>query len=154
MLKEGGVSGPLDGTVSSLPLVGAVVRPGAQKAKNAVDSVNAKNLREILGGQFAQLEGQQLLQRGYNPNFDEKVNFELVQDLRKRLEAAAMAKDDINTYLEAGNRTLKNYKMPEAPAIGSSKQDKTIKKKQYSPSRNQTKIIYSDGSEEIVDGQK
>lgn len=31
---------------------------------------------------------------------------------------------------------------------------KTITKKQYSPSRNQTKIIYSDGSEEIVSGKK
>lgn len=31
---------------------------------------------------------------------------------------------------------------------------KTVVKKQFSPSRNQTKLIYSDGSEEIVDGRK
>lgn len=31
---------------------------------------------------------------------------------------------------------------------------KSIAKKQYSPSANKTKIIYNDGSEEIVDGQK
>jgi hypothetical protein len=31
---------------------------------------------------------------------------------------------------------------------------KTIAKKQYSPSRNQTKVIYSDGTEEIVDGKQ
>jgi hypothetical protein len=32
--------------------------------------------------------------------------------------------------------------------------NKTIVGKQYSPSRNQTKIIYSDGSEDIVNGQQ
>ena len=31
---------------------------------------------------------------------------------------------------------------------------KQIAKKQYSPSRNQTKLIYTDGSEEVVDGKK
>lgn len=31
---------------------------------------------------------------------------------------------------------------------------KQVLKKQYSPSRNQTKIIYKDGSEEIIDGQR
>ena len=33
-------------------------------------------------------------------------------------------------------------------------QGKQIVRKQYSPSRNQTKVIYSDGSEEIVEGRK
>lgn len=33
-------------------------------------------------------------------------------------------------------------------------QQKTVTKKQYSPSANKTKFIYSDGSEEIVEGQK
>ena len=32
--------------------------------------------------------------------------------------------------------------------------EKTVAKKQYSPSRNKTKIIYSDGSEEIIDGRQ
>jgi hypothetical protein len=39
----------------------------------------------------------------------------------------------------------------------SKKQDsvqKSIVKKQYSPSRNQTRVIYSDGSQEVLDGQQ
>lgn len=35
-----------------------------------------------------------------------------------------------------------------------SKQEKRMVKKQYSPSQNKTKLIYNDGSEEIVDGQR
>ena len=31
---------------------------------------------------------------------------------------------------------------------------KSVSTKQYSPSRNQTKIVYSDGSEEVVDGKR
>lgn len=41
----------------------------------------------------------------------------------------------------------------EAPVDNNSKQ-KTVVKKQYSPSRDQTKLIFSDGSEEIVDGKQ
>lgn len=37
---------------------------------------------------------------------------------------------------------------------GSIQSGKTVAKKQYSKSRNQTKLIYSDGSEEIVDGRQ
>lgn len=36
----------------------------------------------------------------------------------------------------------------------SSPQQKTIVKKQYSPSRNQTRVLYSDGSQEVLDGQQ
>lgn len=39
------------------------------------------------------------------------------------------------------------------PEVSEAKQ-KTISKKLYSPSRNQTKIVYSDGSEEVVDGKQ
>lgn len=36
----------------------------------------------------------------------------------------------------------------------SQENSKQVVKKQYSPSRNQTKIIYSDGSEEVLDGKQ
>lgn len=39
-------------------------------------------------------------------------------------------------------------------ATASSSNQKTVVKKQYSPSRNQTKFVYSDGSQEIKDGQQ
>lgn len=46
------------------------------------------------------------------------------------------------------------YKKPSVSSQGSSQRQKSILKKQYSPSRNQTKLIYSDGTEEVVDGRQ
>lgn len=44
---------------------------------------------------------------------------------------------------------------PQAPKQGiSAPAPRTPAKKMYSPSRNQTKIVYSDGTEEVVDGQQ
>jgi hypothetical protein len=68
----------------------------------------------------------------------------LMKELKLRKEAAQRAKQRIDEALskfdEEGN-----------PVSGGSK---TIVKKQYSPSRNKTRIIYSDGTEEMRDGEQ
>jgi hypothetical protein len=53
--------------------------------------------------------------------------------------------------------TLKGFKKqgkdPSRFEKQQAKENKTVSKKMYSPSRDKTKIIYSDGSEEIIDGK-
>lgn len=49
---------------------------------------------------------------------------------------------------------LRETPTDKTPTQTSSPQQKTIVKKQYSPSRNQTRVLYSDGSQEVLDGQQ
>ena len=59
----------------------------------------------------------------------------------------AKAKQQAVDYFEK-NGTLRGFQS------GSSLGDKKPVRKQYSPSRNQTKITYSDGSTEVVEGRQ
>lgn len=65
---------------------------------------------------------------------------------RKKLETLAKR---VNANLSRdAESVIIDYKSKSAP------QSKTITKRQYSPSRDKTRIIYSDGSEEILDGKQ
>jgi len=48
---------------------------------------------------------------------------------------------------------VRGIEQPASPAKDNNS-DKQVVKKQYSASRNQTKLVYSDGSEEVVDGKQ
>lgn len=52
----------------------------------------------------------------------------------------------LDNYKKSGKNT-KEFESSEAPK-------KTVAKKEFSPSRNQTRITYSDGTQEVVDGQQ
>ena len=52
----------------------------------------------------------------------------------------------LENYKKSGKNT-KQFESSEAP-------QKTVAKKEFSPSRNQTRITYSDGSQAVVDGQQ
>lgn len=48
----------------------------------------------------------------------------------------------------------KDNNMQQEPKMAEQSNNRSISKKLYSPSRNQTKILYSDGSEEILEGKQ
>lgn len=83
-LEKGGVSGPIIG-VTPDPLLRAA-NPRAVDVKETVAAVTQRNLREILGGQFAQKEGEQLINRAYNPGLPEATNLRRVRELRQAIE--------------------------------------------------------------------
>lgn len=76
--------------------------------------------------------------------------------------------DDVEKYVNnraarSGGHLNKPGEAPQAPTridrktskiAAPSASEKTVKEKLYSPSRNKTKITYSDGSTEIVDGRQ
>ena len=83
----------------------AYTNPDAIDAREAVQEVIARNLKEILGGQFAQKEGENLLARAYNPLLDEKQNLRRVKAVLEMMKAAAMQKEQKVRYFEE-NGTL------------------------------------------------
>ena len=86
----------------------ATIAPDALSARDQIGGVIQSSLREILGGQFAMKEGEQLLARGYNIAESPKKNKERLVQLRKQIAAAAKSKEDSIRYFEE-NGTLEGF---------------------------------------------
>jgi hypothetical protein len=76
------------------------VSPTAAEAKDLVGGVVQSNLRAVLGGQFAQKEGEQLLARAYNPAQPTKDNLDRLKTLRTQIKTAADSKIQAVQYFE------------------------------------------------------
>lgn len=125
-------------------------------------------LRATLGAQFTEKEGERIMNAAYNEKLSPAENIRKIDDAIKELAANAKSMDDRGQYFERNRGSLAGWAAPKgssAIASGSSSPqrsegniaraaDRAILKKQYSPSRNQTRITYSDGSTEVVDGQQ
>ena len=82
--------------------------PEAAAARDAVAEVVQRNLRLILGGQFAQKEGEMLSARAYDVALPEEENLKRVNRLIKSIEEAAKAKEESIKYYEE-NGTLQGF---------------------------------------------
>ena len=87
----------------------AAYSPKALEARDRIGGVVQSNLRAILGGQFAQKEGEALLSRAYNLAADPKDNLKRLKALKEQIINSAKAKESaINYYEDKG--TLSGYK--------------------------------------------
>ena len=76
-----------------------------------VESVVQQNLRQVLGGQFAEREGANLIKRAYNPSSSEEVNIAKLSALKQSISQAAEAKRSMADYFRKNN-TLTGYEGP------------------------------------------
>lgn len=98
--------------IGNLPgRVREVTNPSAIQAYEQVQEVVQRNLRAVLGGQFAQLEGRQLIDRAYNLRLPPEQNAERVSRLLSAIEQAAKAKEEMAAYFDKYG-TLSGYKGP------------------------------------------
>jgi hypothetical protein len=82
----------------------ATLSPKALEARDIVGSVVQSNLREVLGGQFAQKEGEALLARAYNISASPKDNLNRLLGLQDRiLEQKRLREAAMNYYEENGS---------------------------------------------------
>jgi len=98
--------------IGSLPeSVRAFIAPEGLQAQQLVESVVQKNLRAILGGQFAQKEGEQLVRRAYNPSLTPAQNAARLRALIPTLQAAAENKLAMTEYFldPKNNYSLKGF---------------------------------------------
>tara|TARA_B100000242_G_scaffold88408_1_gene59420 strand:+ start:6480 stop:7745 length:1266 start_codon:yes stop_codon:yes gene_type:complete len=60
----------------------AVSNPDAQNVYDTLRGVVMQSLKETLGGQFTEREGQKLIEAAYNPLLSEEINYKRVKRLR------------------------------------------------------------------------
>ena len=103
-----GVSGPTIGLVPDkvLPIVSA----DAQNVKELVQYVAGLDLRQVLGGQFAFQEGENLLKRTYNPSLPEEINLRRINLLITQLKRAGQAREKALEYFQNNNGSMAGYK--------------------------------------------
>lgn len=98
------------GFIGLLPkIVRDVVTPEGAAMQDKVEQVVQSNLRQVLGAQFTEKEGQMLLARSYNPRLSEKENQQRLKSLVKQIEGAYSSQKDAARYFE-DNGTLKGFK--------------------------------------------
>jgi len=83
--------------------------PKAQNVKEQIQEIAQRNLRLILGPQFTAKEGEQLINRVYNPALPQDVNIQRLNLLQEQILSAAKSKQEaVDYYNEYG--TLAGFK--------------------------------------------
>jgi len=121
--KEGDTSGKMIGLLDKTGILPYAV-PEAADVKDLIGGVAQSNLRQVLGGQFAQKEGEALLARQYDTAQSKEANLKRLKALYKQAAETVADKKQAAMYYEQFG-TLKGYKGTEA---GSSSQPTGNKK--------------------------
>ena len=104
---KGNLTGPL---VSALPdAVRSRAYPGSVSAQQAVEQSIQRALRQTLGAQFTEKEGEAFMKRGYDPRLPERENVKKLESMLNSLKTMARAKQDAIEYFEK-NGSLVGYK--------------------------------------------
>jgi hypothetical protein len=121
---QGDITGKLIGLSDKAGTL-SFTNPKAAEIKDIVGGVVQSNLRAVLGGQFAQKEGEALLARAYNPAQPQKDNLNRLKALRQQIANTGQAKlQAVSEFEEKG--TLKDFK---ASNVRAAQIDDTNKKK-------------------------
>lgn len=107
-LQSGKVeTGPIAGRVPDA--MKAFINPGLLDLRESVEEVVQRNLREILGAQFTEKEGERLIQRAFNENLPTPVNIQRLKRLTQQIRSAAKAKQEAAAYFNQ-HGTLQGFK--------------------------------------------
>lgn len=97
------------GTIGLLPReVAAFVNPDGTIARENVEEVVQRSLREILGAQFTEKEGERLIARAFNPLLSPAENKKRVNRLLGTIQGMAESKQGMVDYFDQ-NGTLRGY---------------------------------------------
>ncbi len=113
------LTGPITGRTPDF--INSIVNPGAIAARDAVSGVVQRNLKTILGAQFTQKEGENLIARAYNPLLSEEENALRVGRLLTQMKLAAAQKQAALEHFNAngtlaGFQGVANYSMADFEA--------------------------------------
>jgi len=100
------VSGALLGKVPDGVL--AFINPTAVDTREKIEQTVQRSLRETLGAQFTEKEGERLIKRAYNPSLDEKTNLRRVRRLYTAMMTAFKQRQAMAEYASK-NGTLQGY---------------------------------------------
>lgn len=123
----------------------SLLLPSTVGARQAVEEVAQRNLKLVLGGQFAQKEGEQLIKRAYNQDLSEEENAKRLDRLIASIEEAALAKQAASEYF-ARNGTLTGFAgiVPSLSTIESSFENK-VKEQGGAETPPKAAFVFKDG---------
>jgi len=105
------LTGPAVGLMSNFGLLG-IVNPDAEDAKQQVEQVVQSNLKLVLGAQFTEKEGEQLIARAYNPMLSPEKNIARLRKLYLQMKIAWEQRQAMADYFNK-NYTLRGYEGPQ-----------------------------------------
>ena len=141
----GGVSSYLPDSAQS------VINPDLLSMKQRFEELIQGNLRDTLGAQFTEKEGREFLRRTFDTRLSPDKVIKSIQDFKSKIQNRS---NDIDNAMKEFESKGSISELPFTQQKRSEQPRKSIVKKQYSASRNQTKVIYSDGTEEVLDGKQ
>lgn len=100
-------SGPVLGRMPDA--ITSYTNPKAVDLRQQVEEIVQRNLRIVLGAQFTQKEGENLIARAYNPALDEATNAKRLERLISSMEKMKAAKMKAMDYFEK-NGTMKGFR--------------------------------------------
>jgi hypothetical protein len=117
--KSDSISGPfvglLDKAANAGGFLGGVASgaqsyfvPESRNVRQQIEEAIQTNLRLVLGSQYTEKEGENLLARTYDPMLSEEINARRAQRVLDELDRRAKAKDDAARYYEK-NGTLSGW---------------------------------------------
>lgn len=112
--KRVGLTGP---ALAALPApVRAFANPEAQNARDLVAGIVRQSARQILGAQYTQQEGENLVSEAYNLSLEEKFNVDRLKRFRDTVQERINENRDRYDYFTK-NGTLQGFKGAEKPAV-------------------------------------
>ena len=133
------VSGPLVGLAPDA--IKGIFMPEAASYIGDIRDVVFQSLREKLGAQFTEREGDRLVAAAFNSYLPEEMNIARLQRLYNTIAEAAKAKEDAIAYYQE-NRTLKGYTV--VPLDFNSIMDSMISSTDYENMTDEELLTYFD----------
>ena len=93
-----GITGPIKGSIPDF--VRNITSPEAVATRQQVEGAIQGSLRETLGAQFTEKEGERIMKNAFNPSLPQEENIRRVSVIAAGLKAATQAKEDQFKYLE------------------------------------------------------
>jgi hypothetical protein len=106
LLGDVGQSGGFLGGAAGL--VQRNLYPESIDTRQQIEEAIQTNLRRVLGSQYTEKEGENLLKRTFDPGLDEGINMRRAEQVLQQLDSMAKAKDEAARYYEA-NGTLTGW---------------------------------------------
>lgn len=107
----------ISGIIGRMPdYIQPFINPQGTIAREGVEEVVQRSLREILGAQFTEKEGERLIARAYNPALPAEENAKRTRRLIGQIQSMAESRQEMAEYFEE-NGTLRGYK-GRRPSLG------------------------------------
>ena len=116
-----GITGLAPGAVSILGEAAQnILTPETKQIRQDIETVAQRSLKEVLGAQFARVEGEMLLERAFNPYLHPEVNARRAEQIKNVIQSMAAAKDHASNYFASNGFSMQGYKPPEGAMTGNS----------------------------------